>query len=49
MTDEERLQIAELRKGKKDLQIGNGGEGYVGCDPWCYNCASMGHWGDVRN
>jgi len=46
VTDEERSQIAELRKGKKDLQIGSGGEGYVGRDPWCYNCAGIGHWGD---
>lgn len=22
-------------------------EGYVGVEPWCYNCGSVGHLGDV--
>ncbi|KAK2466194.1 hypothetical protein APHAL10511_001836 [Amanita phalloides] len=46
VSDDERSQLTELRKQKRDLQLGNGGEGYIGSDPWCYNCARMGHWGD---
>ncbi|KAF8627200.1 hypothetical protein AX15_004517 [Amanita polypyramis BW_CC] len=46
LADEERSRLVELRKEKKGLELGSGGEGYIGGDPWCYNCGSIGHWGD---
>ncbi|KAF8913876.1 hypothetical protein CPB84DRAFT_1840661 [Gymnopilus junonius] len=45
-TVEERDRIISIRKSKKDFQLGQGGEGYVADDEWCYNCGSYGHWGD---
>jgi len=29
------------------MKLGQGGEGYVADDEWCYNCGNPGHWGDV--
>jgi protein AIR1/2 len=46
VTDEENTRVTKLREEKKTLALGNGGEGYIGDDPWCYNCGSRGHWGD---
>ncbi|KAJ7507772.1 hypothetical protein B0H11DRAFT_142322 [Mycena galericulata] len=43
--DQER--ILKARKEKKDLRLGQGGEGYIADDEWCYNCGGAGHWGDV--
>ena len=48
VSDEERSRLVKVRKEKKDLELGGGGEGYIGDDPWCYNCGGIGHWGDVR-
>ncbi|KAJ7433821.1 hypothetical protein B0H11DRAFT_1665035, partial [Mycena galericulata] len=42
--DQER--ILKARKEKKDLRLGQGGEGYIADDEWCYNCGGAGHWGD---
>ncbi|KAJ7744456.1 hypothetical protein DFH07DRAFT_1063351 [Mycena maculata] len=42
--DQER--ILKTRKEKKDLRLGQGGEGYIADDEWCYNCGGAGHWGD---
>jgi protein AIR1/2 len=47
VSDEERLLILQAREAKQHLGIGQGGEGYVGIDAWCYNCGGPGHWGDV--
>lgn len=47
MNDEERIVIMQSREGKKQLTIGDGGEGYIGEEMWCYNCANTGHLGDV--
>ncbi|KAI6047204.1 hypothetical protein EDC04DRAFT_2556591, partial [Pisolithus marmoratus] len=46
VTDEERMLIGRNREAKKQLRIGQGGEGYIGADEWCYNCANTGHLGD---
>lgn len=46
--DDERLEILHARESKQHLPIGQGGEGFIGRDDWCYNCGAMGHWGDVR-
>lgn len=35
------------RRQKVDLELGGGGEGYIGEDEWCYNCGGDGHLGDV--
>ena len=37
----------QSREEKKQLTIGKGGEGYIGGEVWCYNCANTGHLGDV--
>ncbi|KAI6113699.1 hypothetical protein EV401DRAFT_1866622 [Pisolithus croceorrhizus] len=46
VTDEERVLIRENRDARQHLRIGQGGEGYIGTDDWCYNCANTGHLGD---
>jgi len=47
VSDKERLRILYAREAKQHLGIGQGGEGYIGRDSWCYNCGGLGHWGDV--
>lgn len=47
MKDEDREDILKARKEKKDLRLGQGGEGYIADDEWCYTCGGAGHWGDV--
>ncbi|KIK99996.1 hypothetical protein PAXRUDRAFT_381108 [Paxillus rubicundulus Ve08.2h10] len=44
--DEERILIKQSREEKRKFAIGEGGEGYIGTEEWCYNCASAGHLGD---
>ncbi|KAJ6484983.1 hypothetical protein C8R47DRAFT_1016740 [Mycena vitilis] len=44
--DDERQHILQIRKGRKGLPLGQGGEGYIADDAWCYNCGGSGHWGD---
>ncbi|KAF4619285.1 hypothetical protein D9613_005100 [Agrocybe pediades] len=46
LTNEEQTRILTLRQARKDFQLGQGGEGYVANDIWCYYCGSYGHWGD---
>ncbi|KAF8655310.1 hypothetical protein AX16_003207 [Volvariella volvacea WC 439] len=46
LTDEHREQLVTSRKAKKNLKFGEGGEGYIAEDEWCYNCGESGHWGD---
>ncbi|KAF9451703.1 hypothetical protein P691DRAFT_662602 [Macrolepiota fuliginosa MF-IS2] len=46
VTEEERGQILDDRRSKRDLELGKGGEGYIAEDEWCYNCGEPGHWGD---
>ncbi|KAF7433414.1 hypothetical protein PC9H_005366 [Pleurotus ostreatus] len=41
-----REQIMQFRESCRDLNIGEGGEGYIVNDLWCYNCGETGHWGD---
>ncbi|PPQ73548.1 hypothetical protein CVT26_010358 [Gymnopilus dilepis] len=43
---EERSSIISIRQSKKEFALGEGGEGYIADDEWCYNCGSYGHWGD---
>jgi len=45
--DEDRVIIMQTRKEKKKLGLGNGGEGYIASEEWCYNCGNSGHLGDV--
>lgn len=45
--DSEREHVMKLRKAKENAVIGEGGEGYIGDDMWCYNCGMDGHLGDV--
>ncbi|KAJ7228682.1 hypothetical protein GGX14DRAFT_414302 [Mycena pura] len=44
--DTEHEHILQTRREKKGLPLGEGGEGYIGEDVWCYNCGKSGHWGD---
>ncbi|KDQ64478.1 hypothetical protein JAAARDRAFT_64329 [Jaapia argillacea MUCL 33604] len=46
VADQDRDAILTLRRTKRKLGIGNGGEGYIATDEWCYNCGECGHWGD---
>ena len=43
----ERQTIIDLREQKRDLALGEGGEGYIAPEDWCYNCGGCGHLGDV--
>lgn len=45
--DTERIKILNDREQLRDLDLGDGGEGYIGPDDWCYNCGGCGHLGDV--
>jgi protein AIR1/2 len=45
--EEDRDRILAMRQQKRDVKLGEGGEGYVADDEWCYNCGNAGHWGDV--
>lgn len=47
VSEETRQQIMQFRESCRDLNIGEGGEGYIVNDLWCYNCGETGHWGDV--
>ncbi|THH12398.1 hypothetical protein EW145_g60 [Phellinidium pouzarii] len=44
--DAEREATLRMRKEKENLRIGQGGEGYIGDDLWCYNCGEDDHLGD---
>ncbi|KAL5530299.1 hypothetical protein ACEPAF_6556 [Sanghuangporus sanghuang] len=46
LDDVEREAILKSRREKENLPIGQGGEGYIGEDYWCYNCGGEGHLGD---
>lgn len=46
-TDQDKDHIVRIREERKHLTLGQGGEGYIASDEWCYNCGSCGHWGDV--
>ncbi|KAG8218487.1 hypothetical protein J3R82DRAFT_4120 [Butyriboletus roseoflavus] len=46
VSDDERIVIMQSRDEKKQLGIGEGREGYIGGEVWCYNCANTGHLGD---
>lgn len=46
--DAERQTILTLREEKRDFLLGQGGEGYIAPEDWCYNCGECGHLGDVR-
>lgn len=47
-TDKDKDHTIRVREERKHLSLGQGGEGYIASDEWCYNCGSCGHWGDVR-
>ncbi|KAI0784851.1 hypothetical protein C8Q75DRAFT_372465 [Abortiporus biennis] len=44
--DDHRNDILRSRENKVDLPIGQGGEGYIAIDEYCYNCGACGHLGD---
>ena len=46
--DDARQDALRVREGKSTLPLGEGGEGYIATDEWCYNCGGSGHLGDVR-
>ncbi|KAF9534352.1 hypothetical protein CPB83DRAFT_931053 [Crepidotus variabilis] len=43
---EDQARILGLRREKRNLELGEGGEGFVADDEWCYNCGESGHLGD---
>ncbi|OSD04455.1 hypothetical protein PYCCODRAFT_1487261 [Trametes coccinea BRFM310] len=47
--DDERQEILREREAKRTLALGQGGEGYIATDEWCYNCGGCGHLGDDCN
>jgi len=47
VTDPEREAILRHRESKQSFAFGQGGEGYIASDEWCYNCGNTGHLGDV--
>ncbi|KAI0650837.1 hypothetical protein C8Q79DRAFT_945317 [Trametes meyenii] len=47
--DDERQEILRVRESKRTLPLGQGGEGYIATDEWCYNCGGHGHLGDDCN
>ncbi|KAI0677645.1 hypothetical protein C8Q78DRAFT_102883 [Trametes maxima] len=47
--DDERQEILRVRESKRALPLGQGGEGYIATDEWCYNCGGHGHLGDDCN
>ena len=42
-------RVQKLIAKKANLKIGEGGEGYIATDDWCYFCGDCGHLGDVSN
>ncbi|KAG6884709.1 hypothetical protein C0993_008777 [Termitomyces sp. T159_Od127] len=46
LTEEAKCLVLRTRKAKQNLAFGEGGEGYIADDKWCYNCGTFGHWGD---
>lgn len=44
--ENERVRILHARREKSKAGLGQGGEGYIAEDEWCYNCGVEGHWGD---
>ncbi|KAF8914586.1 hypothetical protein CPB85DRAFT_519191 [Mucidula mucida] len=46
ISEEDRTKTINSRREKATLSLGEGGEGYIAEDAWCYNCGLGGHWGD---
>ncbi|TEB30247.1 hypothetical protein FA13DRAFT_1734076 [Coprinellus micaceus] len=46
LSDEGKAKVLSFREERQNMPLGDGGEGYVAGDEWCYNCAQSGHWGD---
>ncbi|KAG5727492.1 hypothetical protein E4T56_gene11992 [Termitomyces sp. T112] len=46
LTEEAKGLVIQTRQEKQNLALGEGGEGYIADDEWCYNCGNLGHWGD---
>ncbi|KAL0949950.1 hypothetical protein HGRIS_009973 [Hohenbuehelia grisea] len=46
VTNEEQTSILAWRADRSEMPLGQGGEGYIADDEWCYNCGNAGHWGD---
>lgn len=44
MTNEEREEEILRRSSKDGLEIGSGGEGFIGWDQECFVCGKVGHW-----
>ena len=47
LADEEQEHTLRTREDRRNRSLGEGGEGYIATDEWCYNCGCCGHWGDV--
>ncbi|TFK28761.1 hypothetical protein FA15DRAFT_664810 [Coprinopsis marcescibilis] len=46
LSDAGQSKVLARRKEKRLCKLGEGGEGYIGDDQWCYNCGNSGHLGD---
>ncbi|KAI0035396.1 hypothetical protein K488DRAFT_68437 [Vararia minispora EC-137] len=46
VSESERQAILNARDNLQQIPLGEGGEGYVARDEWCYNCGGAGHLGD---
>ena len=49
LTEEAKVLVLQTRQEKRNLVLGEGGEGYIADNQWCYNCGNFGHWGDVSS
>ncbi|KAF8897508.1 hypothetical protein BD779DRAFT_382962 [Infundibulicybe gibba] len=46
LSDKDQENLLQIRRKKRDLCLGQGGEGFIAEDEWCYNCGICGHLGD---
>ncbi|KZS97839.1 hypothetical protein SISNIDRAFT_198286 [Sistotremastrum niveocremeum HHB9708] len=49
VSDETRAATLSARAKKATQLLGEGGEGYIARDEWCYRCGNCGHLGDDCN
>lgn len=47
LSDAAHVEVIAYRNEKCGCKLGEGGEGYIADDEWCYNCGNAGHLGDV--
>ncbi|KAH6914929.1 hypothetical protein BKA70DRAFT_559493 [Coprinopsis sp. MPI-PUGE-AT-0042] len=46
LSDDAQAKVLSYRKDRQGTRLGEGGEGYIADDQWCYMCGNLGHLGD---